>query len=87
MLTAGACRLGRQARAGAAAGRMVLEVRPPVPLDKGTAVRRLLHGAACARSLFAGDDTTDLDAFAPVDVAVAVRLARGAAGPGRRGGR
>jgi trehalose-phosphatase len=53
-------------------GRMVLEVRPPVPLDKGTAVQRLLHGRRLARSLFAGDDTTDLDAFAVVDVAVAV---------------
>jgi trehalose 6-phosphate phosphatase len=53
-------------------GRMVLEVRPPVPLDKGTAVRRLLHGRGLARSMFAGDDTTDLDAFAVVDVAVAV---------------
>ena len=37
------------------------------------------------RSLFAGDDTTDLDAFGVVDVAVAVRLAGGPAGPG--GGR
>jgi trehalose 6-phosphate phosphatase len=53
-------------------GRMVLEVRPPVPIDKGTAVRRLLHGRRIVRSLFAGDDTTDLDAFAEVDVAIAV---------------
>jgi trehalose-phosphatase len=53
-------------------GRMVLEVRPPVPLDKGTAVRRLLRGRQVDRSLFAGDDTTDLDAFGVVDVAIAV---------------
>jgi trehalose-phosphatase len=53
-------------------GRMVLEVRPPVPIDKGTAVRRLLHGRGLVRSLFAGDDTTDLDAFRAVDVSVAV---------------
>jgi trehalose-phosphatase len=53
-------------------GRMVLEVRPPLPLDKGTAVQRLLHGRRIERSLFAGDDTTDLDAFRAVDLAIAV---------------
>ncbi len=54
-------------------GRMVLEIRPPVPVDKGSAVRRLLHGRGLERSLYAGDDRTDLDAFRAVDVAVAVR--------------
>ncbi|HEV3407669.1 MAG TPA: trehalose-phosphatase, partial [Gaiellaceae bacterium] len=44
-------------------GRKVLEVRPPVAADKGTAVRALLREVAVARALYAGDDTTDLDAF------------------------
>lgn len=44
-------------------GRLVLEIRPSLPADKGTAVRRLLDDAGLRRALFAGDDTTDLDAF------------------------
>ena len=44
-------------------GRKVLEVRPPVDADKGTAVRQLVREAGVTRALFAGDDTTDLDAF------------------------
>jgi trehalose 6-phosphate phosphatase len=44
-------------------GRKVLEVRPPVKVDKGQAVRSLLQGAGSRAALFAGDDTTDLDAF------------------------
>jgi trehalose 6-phosphate phosphatase len=48
-------------------GRKVLEVRPPVQADKGTAVRRLLEGRPLTRALYAGDDTTDLDAFRGLD--------------------
>ncbi len=46
-------------------GRKVLEVRPPVVLDKSLGVSALLNGAAPAfhAALYAGDDTTDLDAF------------------------
>jgi trehalose 6-phosphate phosphatase len=44
--------------------RKVLEVRPPVRVDKGQAVRSLVGDAASRVALFAGDDTTDLDAFA-----------------------
>jgi trehalose 6-phosphate phosphatase len=50
-------------------GRKVLEVRPPVDVDKGTAVRRLLDGRGLSRALYAGDDTTDLDAFRGLDEA------------------
>jgi trehalose 6-phosphate phosphatase len=50
-------------------GRKVLEVRPPVQADKGTAVRRLLEGRPLIRALYAGDDTTDLDAFRGLDEA------------------
>jgi trehalose 6-phosphate phosphatase len=44
-------------------GRKVLEVRPPVEFDKGRAVRSLVETASARAALFAGDDTTDLDAF------------------------
>jgi trehalose 6-phosphate phosphatase len=44
-------------------GRKVLEVRPPVPLDKGQAVRNLLGQTSPRAALFGGDDVTDLDAF------------------------
>jgi trehalose 6-phosphate phosphatase len=44
-------------------GRKVLEVRPPVKIDKGAAVRRLLDGSGMQTALYAGDDGTDLDAF------------------------
>ena len=56
-------------------GRMTLEVLPPIPVDKGSAVRRLLDHRRIAASLYVGDDTTDIDAFRVVDVAVAVRSA------------
>jgi trehalose 6-phosphate phosphatase len=47
-------------------GRKVLEVIPPLDANKGTAVRRLLEERNLTRALYAGDDTTDLDAFAAV---------------------
>ena len=57
-------------------GRMVLEVRPPVEADKGTAVRALVTRAGVDRALYAGDDTTDVDAFRGLDgLDVAVRVA------------
>ena len=45
-------------------GRKVLEVRPPVRMDKGIGVRRLLRESDVQQALYAGDDATDLDAFA-----------------------
>jgi trehalose 6-phosphate phosphatase len=57
-------------------GRKVLEVRPPVDADKGTALRRLLDERGLRRALYAGDDTTDLDAFRGLDgLELAVRIA------------
>lgn len=44
-------------------GRKVLELRPPVGAHKGTAVAHLLGERELGRALYAGDDTTDLDAF------------------------
>jgi trehalose 6-phosphate phosphatase len=57
-------------------GRKVLEVRPPVEANKGTAVRALLEERGLSRALYAGDDTTDLDAFRGLDgLELAVRVA------------
>ena len=46
-------------------GRKVLEIRPPVRIDKGSGITRLLSemGASIEAALYVGDDTTDLDAF------------------------
>ena len=57
-------------------GRKVLEIRPPLAADKGTAVETLLEEASLRRALYAGDDTTDLDAFRALDgLEVGVRVA------------
>ncbi len=63
-------------------GRKVLELRPPVGAHKGTAVTHLLGERALVRGLYAGDDTTDLDAFNAVGalelgVKIAVASAEG----------
>jgi trehalose 6-phosphate phosphatase len=44
-------------------GRGVVEARPPIRADKGTAVRTLVEEYRPKRAMFLGDDTTDLDAF------------------------
>jgi trehalose 6-phosphate phosphatase len=57
-------------------GRKVLEIRPPVHADKGTAIRKLLDESGLSRALYAGDDTTDLDAFRALDgLELGVRVA------------
>jgi trehalose 6-phosphate phosphatase len=62
--------------------RMARELRPPAPIDKGTAVESLLDGLAAA--CFAGDDLGDVQAFRALARAVedgrlehAVRVAVG----------
>ena len=57
-------------------GRKVLELRPPIGAHKGTAVAHLLGERGLGRALYAGDDTTDLDAFDAVQALVlGVRVA------------
>ena len=57
-------------------GRKVLELRPPVAAHKGTAVAHLLGERSLERALYAGDDTTDLDAFNALgDLELGVRVA------------
>lgn len=72
-------RVAEQARAAGLHprfGRMVLEIRPPVDANKGTAVRALLAERGIRRGLYAGDDATDIDAFLGLDgLELAVRIA------------
>lgn len=44
-------------------GRKVLEVRPPVRMDKGAGIVSFLQDAELATALYVGDDATDVDAF------------------------
>ncbi len=44
-------------------GRMIAEVRPPLALDKGTAVEGVVREHSLRSALYMGDDVTDIDAF------------------------
>jgi trehalose 6-phosphate phosphatase len=44
-------------------GRKVLEIRPPVRIDKGAGIVGLLHSTDLAAAVYVGDDVTDIDAF------------------------
>jgi trehalose 6-phosphate phosphatase len=44
-------------------GRKVLEIRPPVRIDKGAGIVHLLRDRDLAAAVYVGDDMTDLDAF------------------------
>jgi trehalose 6-phosphate phosphatase len=57
-------------------GRLVLEVLPPLETSKRTAVAHLLARSGLQRALYAGDDVTDLDAFAALEgLELGVRVA------------
>lgn len=67
-------------------GREVLEVRPPVSVDKGTAVRALLRDSGAGAALYIGDDRTDADAWralramrveGAVEIAIGIAVAAG----------
>jgi trehalose 6-phosphate phosphatase len=45
-------------------GKMVVELRPPVEVNKGTAVRDLVERYHLKGGVYMGDDVSDLDAFA-----------------------
>jgi trehalose 6-phosphate phosphatase len=44
-------------------GRKVLEIRPPVRIDKGAGIVGLLRDTPLAAAVYVGDDMTDLDAY------------------------
>src|SRR3954466_1837768 len=44
-------------------GKKVLEIRPPVRIDKGAGIVHLLADRDVAAAIYVGDDVTDLDAF------------------------
>ena len=44
-------------------GKMLIEVLPPVAVNKGTAIMRTVERRALGSVLVLGDDTTDVDAF------------------------
>lgn len=44
-------------------GRALIEIRPPVPINKGFGLRRLCEAARLDAVVMLGDDLTDVDAF------------------------
>ena len=48
-------------------GKKVLEIRPPVRIDKGAGIVHLLQDRKLAGALYVGDDMTDIDAFSGLD--------------------
>jgi trehalose 6-phosphate phosphatase len=48
-------------------GKKVLEIRPPVRIDKGAGIVRLLRDRDLAAAVYVGDDMTDIDAFHGLD--------------------
>ena len=48
-------------------GRMIVEIRPPMEVNKGTAVGELVRRHGLAGAVYLGDDLTDLDAFKELD--------------------
>ncbi len=44
-------------------GKKVLEIRPPVRVDKGAGIVGLIRDSDLAAAMYVGDDKTDLDAF------------------------
>lgn len=58
-------------------GRMVVEVRPPVDINKGAALQRIVEDRILMGMVFFGDDVTDVDGFRALHV---LRDARNFAG-------
>ncbi len=72
--------VSRAHRARLMKGKKVLELRPDVPVDKGTTARALVETARSRfgqepLALYAGDDTTYEDAFAALDSGITILVA------------
>ncbi len=48
-------------------GKMLVQVRPDYPLDKGKTLELLVKERGIGWILYAGDDTTDMDAFRSIE--------------------
>ena len=60
-------------------GKLVVEVRPPIEVDKGTILADLVRRHALASALYLGDDQTDFDAFRELRRLTAEGVCRGVA--------
>ena len=49
-------------------GKMVVELRPPVEVDKGAAVEALVRAYGLRRGIYLGDDASDVEAFGAMHV-------------------
>ncbi|MQG21745.1 MAG: trehalose-phosphatase [SAR202 cluster bacterium] len=49
-------------------GRRVMEIKPPVLMDKGIAVTQLIRESKLDRAIYVGDDITDVEAFRAFDL-------------------
>ena len=60
-------------------GKLIVELRPPVAVDKGVAVARVIHDRGLRAALYLGDDRTDIDAFRALRRLSAEGVCRGVA--------
>ncbi len=60
-------------------GKMVVEIRPPVEINKGTSLERLVEEAGLRGVIYIGDDATDVDAFRSVHALSSAGRCRGLA--------
>lgn len=60
-------------------GKMVIELRPPVNVNKGTIVTELVREYTLASAIYLGDDVTDIDAFRVLRALTAKGVCRGVA--------
>ena len=60
-------------------GKLVVELRPPVAINKGTSLERLAAGSGLRGVIYIGDDVTDVDAFRSLHGLVSGGACRGLA--------
>ena len=60
-------------------GKMVVELRPPVNVNKGTILTDLVREFALAGAIYLGDDVTDIDAFRALRALTEEGVCRGVA--------
>jgi trehalose 6-phosphate phosphatase len=60
-------------------GKRVVELRPPIEVDKGTSIADLIDAAGLRGALYLGDDATDIDAFRRLRQLTAEGICQGAA--------